>query len=527
MVGSNESYTYDSASGRMTQWQSNSATGNQTGTLTWNANGTLQALGITDNFNAANAQNCAYGYDALARLASGNCGTTKMNQNFSYDVWGNITKTVPTGSTGVAYNPVYDSHNHASTSTYDSAGNTLNDGSNSYTYDSEGRPVMVGSTQIVYDVFNRAVEMNNGSSHKQIVYDASGAKLAYMSGQTLQKYMLPLAGGVQAVFNSSGLSYYRHADWLGSSRLALNTSGNMVSAGSYAPFGETYLETGTADRSYTGQTQDVIAGATGVYDFLFRQQASSQGRWLVPDPAGLAAVDITNPQTWNRYAYVGNNPMNNVDPLGLWCGPGSVADEHSETGCSPAIRLLPLDFGCDICGAYAGFTITVNVGAGGGGGGGGQPQPGPDPVVSNQKPFVPPCQTQDPFINALEWTIKIGPEVQAGPLKVGASWYGNVTTGDVGAKLEGSLGLVGGSIDAPKGPLGFGGGPQNNKASFTVLGFNYESSTGRWKFNPTKSLKSLTFGAQLIVGFEASFNSETFSQIANQNANCIAKRIGG
>jgi hypothetical protein len=43
-------------------------------------------------------------------------------------------------------------------------------------------------------------------------------------------------------------------------------------------------------------------------------------------------VDITNPQTWNRYAYVANNPLNAIDPLGLilcgthesdpWCNGG-------------------------------------------------------------------------------------------------------------------------------------------------------------------------------------------------------------
>ena len=127
----------------------------------------------------------------------------------------------------------------------------------------------------------------------------------------------------QSVFTSTEPSNHLHADWLGTSRLSLDVSGNLYVARSYAPFGEAYNgATGSAglganDRSFTGQTQDVIAGPTGVYDFLFRQQASSQGRWLVPDPAGLAAVDITNPQTWNRYAYLANNPMSNLDPLGL------------------------------------------------------------------------------------------------------------------------------------------------------------------------------------------------------------------
>ncbi len=28
------------------------------------------------------------------------------------------------------------------------------------------------------------------------------------------------------------------------------------------------------------------------------------------------------PQSWNQYAYVGNQPLRNVDPLGLFCPPG-------------------------------------------------------------------------------------------------------------------------------------------------------------------------------------------------------------
>jgi hypothetical protein len=38
---------------------------------------------------------------------------------------------------------------------------------------------------------------------------------------------------------------------------------------------------------------------------------------MMPDPAGMAATDPTNPQSWNRYAYVLNNPLSNFDPLGL------------------------------------------------------------------------------------------------------------------------------------------------------------------------------------------------------------------
>jgi RHS repeat-associated protein len=126
-----------------------------------------------------------------------------------------------------------------------------------------------------------------------------------------------------AVHNGDGTGYFQHADWLGSSRFAHDGSGTVKYDRAYAPFGEVYAETGGAtNRDFTGQTEDTTPG---LYDFLFRQQSQSQGRWLVPDPAGLAAVDLINPQTWNRYAYVANNPLNTIDPSGLMmdevCGP--------------------------------------------------------------------------------------------------------------------------------------------------------------------------------------------------------------
>ncbi len=152
-----------------------------------------------------------------------------------------------------------------------------------------------------------------------------------MSGQTVEKYIAPLAGGLQAVYNAAtpaAPAYWRHADWLGSERLASTAQQTMYYDAAYAPFGENYAETGagagTKDRSFTGQTQDITLG---LYDFTFRQQSSSQGRWLVPDPAGVAAVDITNPQTWNRYAYLSNGPLNAVDPKGLKCQPTQLPED--------------------------------------------------------------------------------------------------------------------------------------------------------------------------------------------------------
>jgi len=155
-----------------------------------------------------------------------------------------------------------------------------------------------------------------------------------MSGQTLTRAFIGLPGNATAVFTASGLDHYRHADWLGSARLSSSPTQTVLSTTAYAPFGEPYATSGTADPSFTGQDQDT---ASGIYDFPAREY-SMQGRWPSPDPGGLATVDPTNPQTWNRYAYVSGNPLALTDPTGLQdCN--STAAFLAELGLHPSYNL--------------------------------------------------------------------------------------------------------------------------------------------------------------------------------------------
>jgi RHS repeat-associated protein len=59
--------------------------------------------------------------------------------------------------------------------------------------------------------------------------------------------------------------------------------------------------------------QDTVSN---LYDFPAREYGI-QGRWPSPDPAGISAVSPGDPQSWNRYAYVLNNPLALTEPTGL------------------------------------------------------------------------------------------------------------------------------------------------------------------------------------------------------------------
>jgi RHS repeat-associated protein len=310
-----DSFTFDPNSNRMTKYTFAVNAQSVVGSLTWNPIGTLETLGITDPFYGGGNQTCSYTHDDMSRIASANCGSP-WAQTFTYDAFGNITK-----SGTISFQPTYSYLTNrmtqigSSTPTYDADGNVLTDTAHTYAWDANGRPVTIDTVGLTYDALGRMVEQNKSGVYTEIAYGPTGSKLAVMSGQSLQKGFVPLAGGSVAVYNSSGLAYYRHSDWLGSSRFASTHSRALYYDRAYAPFGENYAQTGTTDLSFTGMNQDTV---TNLFDFPAREYNGIHGRWPSPDPAGFASAYTNDPQTWNRYAYARNNPLSLTDPTGMY-----------------------------------------------------------------------------------------------------------------------------------------------------------------------------------------------------------------
>jgi len=347
-------YQYDSNTLRMTSYSAAGSNGTLSGTMTWNPNGSLQQLVIADPVNAADAQTCTYSADDLARISSVSCNSgSTWGQQFTYDPFGNITKSVPAGATGISWLPGYNSSTNRylllGGTGYDGNGNVLNDTFNQYTWDAEGKNLSTvyssnGETwNFTYDAFGHKVEwLLNGSYHMS--YITLGRFKLQALGQTVAYSEYPFPGGSLSSLNG-GATGVQIADWLGTVRGFFNyTGGTVNSTVAHAPFGETYA--GDAS-SFTGQQTD----DGNIYNFPERRYASSQGRWLSPDPAGSGAVDPSNPQSWNRYAYVMNNPLRFIDPSGMiLCdyGPSDnggedFEDADDESECTGNGGTLPSD----------------------------------------------------------------------------------------------------------------------------------------------------------------------------------------
>jgi RHS repeat-associated protein len=98
-------------------------------------------------------------------------------------------------------------------------------------------------------------------------------------------------------------------DGSGNVDAVLNSAQNVVAAYRYDPFGNVLAKTGTFNQPYGFSTKRYDAGI-GLLQYEYRNYLPAIGRWTTRDPLGEAGG-------LNLYAFVGNNPVNWVDPWGL------------------------------------------------------------------------------------------------------------------------------------------------------------------------------------------------------------------
>lgn len=327
-------------------------------------------FGTTDSVNG----NWTYSYDNMARVSGGSCsgacpfGESAIAYNYTYDIQGNRWQQNLTQGTGNNISHTFGAWNHVNdgSTDYDSAGNTYSDGTNVYTYDPEGQLLSLDSNSAVYtyDAFGRRVTTQDSSGSFEYLFDLGNHRVATLqSGSRV---------GGEAWFgrhwtsNTGTELNFMLSDWLGGGRVWTDLNANVTLYCQNLPFGDELYCWGGGNNF-----DDVFAGLKynfddSLYDSQSRQLNPLQARWTVPDPAGLTAVDPSNPQTWNRYGYVGNNPTGIADPAGMYwniCDIGFIAPD-GYPGCliGPFPVFLPVGWG------------------GGGGGGGGNPVPGnPNP----------------------------------------------------------------------------------------------------------------------------------------------------
>ena len=152
-----------------------------------------------------------------------------------------------------------------------------------------------------------------------MVYDEAGHLIGEYSGTgTLVQETVWLGDTPVATIRPSGSTvavYYVHADHLNAPRLVTQPSTNKIAwRWDTDPYGTTApnqnpagLGTFVYNLRVPGQYYD---SETGVNQNYFRDYDPQSGRYIESDPIGLGGGI-------NTYAYVGGNPISNIDPLGL------------------------------------------------------------------------------------------------------------------------------------------------------------------------------------------------------------------
>jgi RHS repeat-associated protein len=221
---------------------------------------------------------------------------------------------------------------------YDANGNLLFDGQKGFAYDPENQLTNIVVTnswksEFVYDGLGRrrvrreytwvsAIGNWQSTNEVRYVYDGllpiqerdsnNAVKVTYTRGLDLSGGMRGAGGigGLLARTDANGSAYY-HADASGNITALIDSSQSIVAQYAYDPFGNVLSMSGSLVSANTMRFSSVEAHAqSGLMLYTFRAYSPSLQRFTQADPIGLAGG-------FNLHRFVGNSPINTVDPFGL------------------------------------------------------------------------------------------------------------------------------------------------------------------------------------------------------------------
>jgi RHS repeat-associated protein len=292
-------------------------------------------------------------YDTTNRLVS---ATTAMpvdgqadamqTETFNYDVYGNMTDRTVDSLTTTSAIDATTNRLTAFSAQYDTAGNLthMQPPGSARTYDYD------------YDSFNMLRDMRSPTSNPAqpywviYIYTADDQRLwTYnVSGNVSHWTIRDLGGNVLRDFKNDGNApaasqwslsrdyIYREGallaavnptgsehftlDHLGTPRLITSATGVRIGQHTYRAFGNERSNLGVQEddpRKFTGHERDHDPAGESVAELDYmhaRYYNAALGRFSSSD---RAEGDAATPRSWNRYAYVEDNPMNFTDPDGL------------------------------------------------------------------------------------------------------------------------------------------------------------------------------------------------------------------
>jgi len=269
---------------------------------------------ITNNIDGSGQ---SFKYDSLNRLKS---AVSDLSPVYSY-YYNSIGNMLDGENKIFTYPAAKSARPHAPTSdgtcnfSYNNVGNLLHKAcgsSNRYFYwDGQHRLIKIQDGRTIigryfYDYRGNRVKKIDGTKTTLAPFE----HYRTVNGEITKYYY---ANGKRfAEGDSVGNALYYHTDKLGSSNIVSDSSGNEVYNSSFYPFGKIRQEAGSEviAHKYTGQEQD---RNTGLYNYGARFYDPDLMHFISADSI---VPDMSNPQSYNRYAYVANNPLRYVDPTG-------------------------------------------------------------------------------------------------------------------------------------------------------------------------------------------------------------------